>query len=166
LYERLYHKVLPSGGQVGAVPAQFREQRQQQEMHAMLRAPPPPLPGLECNVCYAATSPPDAGISCGQGHYTCRTCFCTLAITSCAPGGGADIPRPGKPRGVFKCLIMECSELLSDQEAVAQIHHDVVAYRAFQGMKVAPRRRRVTRKEPLKLVHSSLPQGNIVRPVI
>ena len=99
---------------------------------------------LECNVCFAATSPPDPGIKCESRHYTCRECFCQTLLLgdppACAPGGKADVELKDasgavtKPMGSFPCLEDGCGCLLPETEVVKQIYRYPKALQTFTTM--------------------------------
>ena len=100
-------------------------------------------PTTECNVCMTATSPPDPGVTCSAGHYTCRDCFCQDLRDggACAPGGRADVEQTDpateavtKPKGSFVCLDPGCDCLLPELEVVKQINHDPAAYSLYTAM--------------------------------
>jgi hypothetical protein len=87
-----------------------------------------------CNVCFNRAAPPDAGIVCTAAHFTCQGCFCAAMPGACALGGRADVEKPGKPRGAFRC--MECPALLSDSQVVEQVYKDPAAFSAYKAVAV------------------------------
>eukprot|EP01052_Picozoa_sp_SAG31_P040215 SAG31_NODE_5772_length_2334_cov_1.884116_1_plen_761_part_01 len=92
---------------------------------------------VPCEVCGDdATSPPDVGITCIAGHFTCRECFCqdiTLGST-CAPGGRADVETDGKPRGAYACIHDGCDAVLSELQVIKQISDDEQAFHQYRVM--------------------------------
>ena len=102
-----------------------------------------------CNVCLTATAPPDPGICCLAGHFSCRDCFVMSihAGNACGPGGRADVlttdPVTGavtKPKGAFRCLgdpqedmrVLPCAHVLPELEVMRYcLNHDEAAYKAY-----------------------------------